>query len=103
MLSAPPSRPLPDPETDAPFYGNLRVKYPDGTMLNTDHGQVFKAVSDFRVIVNDVGKDAFTNGRDRLTLERAYEVRRRLGVWYSSLVGMLDADNIALPCHLKVQ
>lgn len=53
--------------------------------------------------MNDVATEAFTNGRDCLTLERAYEFRRRLGVWYGSLTGVLDAVNIALPCHLKVQ
>ncbi|KAI0136821.1 hypothetical protein BJ170DRAFT_589783 [Xylariales sp. AK1849] len=109
LLSEPPSHPLPDPKTTACFYGDLYVTYPAGqTRVNTNHGHVFKAISDFRAILNAVGWDSFRNGPDDpkgpkwLSLDRAFEVRGALKVWYDNLPDCLTPDKIALPSHLKI-
>ncbi|KAI1759115.1 hypothetical protein GGR53DRAFT_524115 [Hypoxylon sp. FL1150] len=100
-LKIPPARPLPEVED----YGEIWVKYPHGRepipMFNS---LVFRAVSEFRVIMNDITRLSYSRPKcfDRMSLDAAIVYRSRLLAWYDSLPGPLQARNIALPCHLKI-
>ncbi|KAI0161186.1 hypothetical protein GGR52DRAFT_164583 [Hypoxylon sp. FL1284] len=105
ILKDPPARPLPEVDDAAEYYGEIWVKYPLGRqpipMLN---GLVFRAVSGFRVIMNEITISSFASPKSfsRMSLDTAIGYRSRLLAWYGNLPEPLRARNIALPSHLKI-
>lgn len=104
ILREPPSIELPDPEDDMTFYGEVFIRYPESKWkVDVRHGHVFRAVSGFRAILNDVALD-LSNGEGRpLSPARLHYHWQRIMVWYEGLPPCLAVERIALPCHLKVQ
>ncbi|KAI2615137.1 hypothetical protein GGR54DRAFT_642636 [Hypoxylon sp. NC1633] len=105
ILKDPPSRALPDADEATAFYGEIRVKYPLGReSIPTHNGQVFRAVSMFRVIMNEITQVSFSQPRtfSRMSLGAAIDFRARLLTWYDDLPQPLQARNIALPSQLKI-
>ncbi|EFY90076.1 C6 transcription factor, putative [Metarhizium acridum CQMa 102] len=74
LLKTPPDWPLPDPSKETGFYGEVWVKYPLSHNLSPSYfGQVFKARSEFRIIMNEYCQAAFSEGSQ--TLVRLYYLR----------------------------
>ncbi|KAI2777167.1 hypothetical protein F4815DRAFT_495498 [Daldinia loculata] len=105
LVKDPPNRPLPDIDDTSAFYGEIWVKYP----LSRDpvpvfNGLVFRAISQFRVIMNEITALSFSHPRDfnRMSLNAAIEFRARLATWYENLPKPLQAQDAAMPSHLKI-
>lgn len=103
LLKQPPDWPLPDPLEDARWYGEIWLKYPLTNNLAPSYfGQVFRARSQFRVIMNEFCQVAFSKG-SKTTLGKANELYARLTSWYDGLRGPLLPKTIVLPGHLQLQ
>ncbi|KAK9426263.1 hypothetical protein SUNI508_02704 [Seiridium unicorne] len=103
ILAAPPSHDLPDPDLDASIYGEVYIKYPGSEQqLRMNHGHVFRAVSEFRSILNAVASEAHSGGGKKLPSARVHYYWRSIANWYERLPTCLTSKNIALPSHLKV-
>ncbi|KAI1213704.1 uncharacterized protein F4807DRAFT_449741 [Annulohypoxylon truncatum] len=105
VINDPPSRPLPDVDEEPAYYGEILVKYPFGKEpVRIYNGSVFKAISQFRVILNDITKSFFNPSRtySPISFEAAIEFRSKLRIWYEDLPQPLQARHIVLPCHLKI-
>lgn len=103
LLSQPPDWTLPDPVTEAQWYGEIWVRYPLETYLLPSHfGHVFRARSAFRIIMNDACQAAYSTGSE-ITLARANELLTRLKTWFACLPDILQPKSLALPGHLQLQ
>lgn len=103
LLSEPPDWHLPDPLEEPEWYGEIWVKYPLCNRLLPSHfGQVFRARSRFRVIMNEACQAAYSKGSE-MTRDKANELLSRLKGWYGGLSGPLLPKTIVLPGHLQLQ
>ncbi|KAI0884524.1 uncharacterized protein GGS22DRAFT_188736 [Annulohypoxylon maeteangense] len=105
IIIDPPNRPLPDADEEPAYYGEILVKYPLGQEpIRVHYGSMFKAVSQFRIILNEITKASFSFSRtySPISLEAAIRFRSRLLTWYEDLPEPLQARHIVLPCHLKI-
>lgn len=103
LLRKPPEQPLPDPSENAEWYGEIWVNYPANQNLSPSYfGHMFKARSQFRVIMNEACHIAYTKG-SKMTLEQADGLYSRLRTWYKGLPGPLQPKTIVLPGHLQLQ
>jgi hypothetical protein len=103
LLKSPPDWPLPDPSKDVKFYGEVWVKYPLAHSLSPSYfGQVFKARSQTRVIMNRYCQKAFSEG-SQVNLDDARDFRLELRSWYDDLPAILQPKMIVLPGHLQLQ
>jgi len=103
LLKKPPEIPLPHPSTDAEWYGETWVKYPLNQHLSPLYfGHVFRARSQFRIIMNDFCQTAYGEGSS-VTLSKATELRLRLGKWFEELPTPLQPRAIVLPGHMQLQ
>ncbi|KAH7109611.1 putative C6 transcription factor [Dendryphion nanum] len=102
LLSEPPDWPLPDPLEDVEWYGENYVKYPlSNHVLPSYFGHVFKAKSEFRILMNEACQKAYSEGSE-MTLEKASELLSRLKLWFDDLPGPLKPESIVLPAHLQL-
>ncbi|KAI1479411.1 hypothetical protein F4774DRAFT_381918 [Daldinia eschscholtzii] len=105
LVKDPPNRPLPNFDEISAFYGETFVKYPLGhDSIPIFNGLVFRAISQFRVIMNEITALSFSRPRNftRMSLSAAIEFRSRLLVWYETLPEPLRAENAVMPSHLKM-
>jgi hypothetical protein len=105
MLTTPPEVALPDPQKCANFYGEFQVKYPlRQSLVTIPCGPTFKALSEFRAILNDISLGCFTKTKsDERTASTILQAWPLLGRWYAQLPDDLDSRNISFPHELKVQ
>ncbi|KAL6699759.1 hypothetical protein J3F84DRAFT_361663 [Trichoderma pleuroticola] len=102
LLKEPPNWTLPDPSQDGNWYGEIWLKYPLTNTLSPSYfGSVFRAKSHFRIIMNDFCCTAYSEG-SQVTIEKAYELLKRLKHWYDGLPGPLQPRTIVLPTHLQL-
>ncbi|KAI1381121.1 hypothetical protein F4677DRAFT_460363 [Hypoxylon crocopeplum] len=105
IIKDPPARPLPDIDDAAAYFGEIWVKYPLGReLIPLLNGPVFRAISQFRVIMNEITAVSFSQPKTfkRMSLSAAIGCRSRLLAWYEDLPEPLQAQNIALPSHMKI-
>lgn len=103
LIKEPPTWKLPDPSKDPSFYGEVWLKYPLGKNLSPSYfGQIFRAKSQFRLIMHDFAMAAYTEG-SQVTVDKAYELHQRLLRWYEALPAQLQPRTIVLPAHLQLQ
>ncbi|KAL7624724.1 hypothetical protein AAE478_006295 [Parahypoxylon ruwenzoriense] len=105
IIKDPPTRPLPEVDDTLAYYGEIWMKYPLAQEpIPIYNGLVFRAISQFRVIMNEITKLSFglPKSFSRMSLEAALGFRARLLAWYENLPEPLQARNIALPSHLKL-
>ncbi|KAK8129870.1 hypothetical protein PG999_002250 [Apiospora kogelbergensis] len=105
LVSEAPTCPLPDPDVEPDYYGDVRIKFPGSdSATSISNGAVFKAVSKFRKIMNEVAQKSFKEPQSStyITLSDAYEAYEKLQTWYQQLPDVLTPDRIALPSHLKL-
>ncbi|KAH7032659.1 putative C6 transcription factor [Microdochium trichocladiopsis] len=105
ILDRPPTVPLSDPDTDTGFYGEIWLRYPSNEQLfPMNFGHSFKAISEFRAVVNEFALYSFNarkNPQD-LTLLAAMNFRRKIMDCYARLPRELSAANIKYPHQLKL-
>lgn len=103
LIASPPRAPLPDPGQNPNWYSEVWHKYPQSTSLHPMHfGAVFKAKSDFRVILNDISRTRIHTG-GKFTAEQVHDYGQRMKTWYNYLPKILSPKHIALPAHLMLQ
>ncbi|KFG88128.1 putative C6 transcription factor [Metarhizium anisopliae] len=88
LLKTPPDWPLPDPSKETGFYGEVWVRYPLTRNLSpSSFGPVFKARSEFRIIMNAYCQAAFSEG-SQITVEKAngFLSRLRCCMYYHHLI-----------------
>lgn len=105
LFKEPPIYPLPDPSESALWYGEVWLKYPlSHSLVPSNFGQMYKAKSQFRVIMNEFCQTAYIKGQDsKVTLELANELLYKLKSWFDALSGSLLPKTIALPGQLQLQ
>lgn len=105
LLKEPPIYPLPDPSENALWYGEVWLKYPlSHSLVPSNFGQMYKAKSQFRVIMNEFCQMAFINDQvSMVTIDLANELLYKLRSWFNSLPGSLLPWTIALPGQLQLQ
>ena len=103
LLKKAPRWQLPDPSQDTSFYGEVWVQYPlSDCLLPSGFGQVFKAKSEFRVIMNEFCQIAYSND-SVVTFDKAYKLLSQLQSWFDGLPDPLLPKRIVLPAHLQLQ
>ncbi|KAH7029654.1 uncharacterized protein B0I36DRAFT_364166 [Microdochium trichocladiopsis] len=107
LIVSPPQAPLPDPETDEGWYGEIWLRYPGGQLLfPLDFGYSFEAACNFRLIINELGSSYFgVRGQLRkLSLSQALRFHNRMLQWYQGLRTQISPTNIIkYPHQLKIQ
>ncbi|KAM0250860.1 hypothetical protein ACHAP5_002079 [Fusarium lateritium] len=102
LIKKPPIWPLPNPLEDPSWYGEVWVKYPlDHGLSASCVGEVFRARSLFRIIMNEFCDAAYSED-SAVDIDLAYQLRRRLKEWYSNLREPLTAKRIVLPGQLQI-
>lgn len=84
LLENPPTCPLPGPDADPDHYAEIFVTYPGSDVpIEIGNGHVFRAISEFRIILNDIAKQAFKPPRSQsfLPLRSAQDAHLRLLAW----------------------
>lgn len=104
-IEHPPSFPPPDPAADPSWYGEIYVRYPLSTTLTPIHfGYLMQAAIELRLIMNDLAVRAFGNvAQQELPHEQLLNLLSRLESWKKDLPPIVSAQNISLPCQLKLQ
>lgn len=107
MIRHPPEVPLPDPESNPAWYGEVLLRYPTtGAIVPMRHGHTFKAIAALRIILNDISGSVFTSP-DRtkhvISWDEASLFRQRLDGLFENLPQVLTPSKIVFPCHMKLQ
>jgi hypothetical protein len=107
QLKGLPATPLPDPDENPEWYGEIWLQLPSspGSRISTNHGHVFKAIVRLRQIANDIASIVFQEGKvtRSLTFTEIVAFRRRLDEWYAELPEPIMPRHMVFPSHLKVQ
>ena len=104
-MKSPPQAPLPSPDERPNLYGDLHLQYPlHGDLSLTNYGDLFRAVSMLRVILNDIAAVAFNGERlNSLPADRWLGFRDQLENWYLGLPVSLLPKNIIWPAQFAMQ
>lgn len=106
LLSMPPSIALPDLSKDSNSYGDLWLRYPASMKpIHANYGHTFIAISEFRVIVNDIAGMFFAKVERSVgaTISRIQGFCVRLDSWHRNLPADLMPKEICFPWQLKLQ
>ncbi|KAM5380891.1 hypothetical protein ACJZ2D_003415 [Fusarium nematophilum] len=107
LLTTPPKTAMPDPSQDPEWYGEIWLKYPSTDVLvPLQYRHVFKAKSDFSIILNDaIGKAYGTDNNDLVQrgAEHVEDILKDLKAWHSTLADLLAPSTIVFPSQLKIQ
>ncbi|RSL52669.1 hypothetical protein CEP54_010772 [Fusarium duplospermum] len=99
LLPNPPAIQLP------PDLGEIFVMYPQSqSPLPIQHSSVFRAVAEFRTIMNEIGNRTFGPGKAQgaVSFTEALNYRAKLLEWMHSLPVSLSPSRIVLPAQLKI-
>ncbi|SPJ82035.1 related to nitrate assimilation regulatory protein nirA [Fusarium torulosum] len=107
LIQTPPKSPVPDPERDPDWFGEIWLKYPSGSVLvPLQCGLTFKAKMDFSVILNEamfeIDKDSNKDFLTRNGATRIIAVTKKLDHWYHNLPKSLSPTSIVFPSQLKL-
>ncbi|KAL7928263.1 hypothetical protein V8C35DRAFT_318573 [Trichoderma chlorosporum] len=86
-------------------YGEIWVKYPAASApMSLRFGDIFRAIAQFRTILNDIANDAFVlpGGKRSLSPAEATAYRSRLQQWYVNLPDHLGPQYLAIPAHFHL-
>ncbi|RYN55103.1 hypothetical protein AA0114_g3552 [Alternaria tenuissima] len=98
-----PADPLPDVHGKSEWYGDIVLNYPeDGNHYMTDFGHGMKALSELRVIQNEIGVMCFSKFEDskKMPWGAALHIQAKLETWYRGLPTQLQPRWIVHPSHL---
>ena len=105
IIDSPPEWVLPDPDVDQAFYGEVWLRYP----LNNTHfplyfGHIFKARSEYCVILNDTCRLVFPPAAERKYAPKDIaDLYGRYTKWHADLPSCLSPQRISHTAHLKLQ
>ncbi|KAF5562705.1 nitrate assimilation regulatory nirA [Fusarium napiforme] len=107
LLNSPPKTPLPDPDRDPDWFGEIWLKYPSSlTLVPLKIGLVFKAKMTFSVVLNEamlqVGRDSTDSDLRQDGGKRIVEIAEMLDTWYKSMPEPLSPTKIVSPSQLKI-
>ncbi|KAM0350165.1 hypothetical protein ACHAPU_003330 [Fusarium lateritium] len=107
LLHTPPRTPVPDPDRDAEWLGEIWLKYPSGsTLVPMRYGAIFKAKVDFSIILNEamLGFHRYSNEEylTRNGVAGIIDITNKLEHWCHHLPEILSPTNIVFPSHLKL-
>ncbi|KAI8409295.1 hypothetical protein FOFC_09131 [Fusarium oxysporum] len=107
LLKAPPKTPLPDPDRDPEWFGEIWLKYPSSsTLVPLRLGLVFKAKMSFSVVLNEamlqVEKDSTDSYLFRNGATRIIKIAERMDTWYKAMPEPLSPTQIVSPSQLKI-
>lgn len=105
IIENPPEAPLPDPNKNPQWYGEILLKYPlVQAHYPTNFPSYFKALCEFRIILNDVGLYYFGGAaRPKPTFDGAAALYYRLEGWFKSLPESLMPERIVFPSQFRLQ
>ncbi|KAF1838865.1 hypothetical protein BDW02DRAFT_487968 [Decorospora gaudefroyi] len=98
-----PAQSLPDVETNPEWYGDISLRYPpDQHSYPTGFGQGMKALSELRVIKNEVNAMCFNASEvpKKMLWEAALLIQTKLEAWYEALPALLQPRSLLYPAHL---
>ena len=102
LLQEPPDVPLPCPQENLDWYGELYLKYPlNQRLYPAQFGKLFKSRAAFYMILNEL--------RLRLSVEEPLSDEDIAGFysrfkdWFQNLPEPLSPRKVVLPDHLKLQ
>ncbi|KAH6619763.1 hypothetical protein B0J18DRAFT_451092 [Chaetomium sp. MPI-SDFR-AT-0129] len=104
-IQTPPQTPLPDPQEQPQWYGELWVRYPmSDARFPTYHGLLFKAIADLWVIVNEILVATFSrpHAYAKLPETQILDFLARLRAWFHNLPEPLTPRKIVMPHQLKL-
>ncbi|KAH8127124.1 hypothetical protein LI328DRAFT_141615 [Trichoderma asperelloides] len=102
LLTKPPIYPLPNPSENVLWYGEVWLNYPlSHSLVPSNFGQMYKAKSQFRIIMNDFCHTAYSEDSE-VTVEKANELLFKLQNWFNNLPEPLAPKKIALPGQLQL-
>ncbi|KAF6824617.1 C6 transcription factor [Colletotrichum musicola] len=106
LVEKPPRIPLPDPEANPSWYGEIRIRYPASAETFPIYlGPWIKATFDLRALLNEVGPrihEALASPSTVATLDEVKEFKDRLEKWHSRLPVCLSLDTVVFPHHIKL-
>ncbi|KAF5259684.1 hypothetical protein FOXYS1_9699 [Fusarium oxysporum] len=107
LLKAPPKTPLPDPDSDPEWFGEIWLKYPSSsTLVPLRLGLLFKAKMRFSVVLNEamleVEKDSTDSYLFRNGATRIIKIAERMDTWYKAMPEPLSPTQIVSPSQLKI-
>ncbi|QKD52297.2 uncharacterized protein FOBCDRAFT_179942 [Fusarium oxysporum Fo47] len=107
LLKAPPKTPLPDPDRDPEWFGEIWLKYPSSsTLVPLRLGLLFKAKMRFSVVLNEamleVEKDSTDSYLFRNGATRIIKIAERMDTWYKAMPEPLSPTQIVSPSQLKI-
>ena len=109
LIKEPPKASLPDPQENPAWYGEFWIKYSlNQTLYPMDFGYVFKAASEFCVIINRISLEFFDHkgGKGEAAQPSHKTVTDFIGdctAWYTSLPDPLTPKKIVFPSQLTLQ
>lgn len=105
MIEKPPCTPMPQPEQDRAWFGELTFQYPlDETLCALEFGHLTKAKNELLVIIHRIGASVFDKEvRIQLCSELLFNFITQLDSWYSGLPTCLSPAAISFPAQLKLQ
>ncbi|RKK87439.1 hypothetical protein BFJ68_g3192 [Fusarium oxysporum] len=107
LLKAPPKTPLPDPDRDPEWFGEIWLKYPSSsTLVPLRLGLLFKAKMRFSVVLNEamleVEKDSTDSYLFRNGATRIIKIAERMDTWCKAMPEPLSPTQIVSPSQLKI-
>ncbi|KAG9195248.1 hypothetical protein G6011_00368 [Alternaria panax] len=98
-----PAGPLPEVDDESEWYGNIVLHYPpDEYHYPSDFGYGMKALSELRVIQNEIGIMCFSRSKEskKMPWGAALHIQAKLEAWYKGLPPQLQPRWIVYPSHL---
>ncbi|KAF5026003.1 hypothetical protein F66182_1905 [Fusarium sp. NRRL 66182] len=107
LLKTPPRNPLPDPDRDPDWYGEIWLKYPSSSVLvPLRYGITFKAKMELSIVLNEAMLEIsdYKDGNDSAqdAAKRIVNMAKRLEAWYQALPEPLSPSKIVFPSQLKL-
>ncbi|KAF4997868.1 hypothetical protein FGRMN_3569 [Fusarium graminum] len=105
LLAVPPEIALPSTDEASNCYGDFWLRYPSQeTPVSVGYGNTFRAMADFRAIINDLAITFFGHVRrdPGATINRIRTFCTQLDGWYRDLPVELKSRNICFPWQLKL-
>jgi hypothetical protein len=101
-----PADPLPGVDDSLEWYGKIVLHYPpDEQAYSSEFGHGMKALSELRVIQNQIGMMCFSRSKEskKMPWGAALHIQAKLEAWYGNLPMQLQPRWIVYPAHLILQ
>ena len=107
LIRDPPATPLPDPDEDPDWYGEIWLRYPLSSTLYPAHlGYTMRSISQLRVILCEIAWSGTFRDREctrGLSYGEVMQFKKKLDSWFDCLPDPLKPNKVVFPWHLKTQ